>query len=81
MEIPTIQDFKRLEAKIDELNKANNIKLPFLTPDKLEELTGITKDTQKRLRTNREIPFSKIGHSVVYKLDEIEDWIDSQKIA
>jgi len=57
----------------------NRIRI-FLTPDELAECLAVSKTTVYRLVVRRQIPFYKIGGSLRFKKDEIEEFLASGHI-
>lgn len=49
----------------------------WINPDELEAMFGIAKDTQQRYRTNKKIPYSKIGGFIFYNIHKIDKWIEA----
>ena len=52
----------------------------YFNTETLEKAFGISKDTQARYRSQKAIPFSKIGGFIWYKKKEIYEWIDNHAI-
>jgi len=52
----------------------------YFTPRELEKVYGFGLDNQAKMRSERKIPFSKIGRYIRYNRDEIDDWIEKNKI-
>ena len=52
----------------------------WLTPKELKEEFGFSESTQAKYRMNRKIPYSKIGKYVRYNRDEINQWLEDNKI-
>ena len=52
----------------------------WLTPKELESEYGFSKSTQSKYRMNRKIPFSKIGKYIRYNRNEINQWLESNKV-
>ena len=53
----------------------------FLSPQELKELFGFGLDWQAKARTDRKIPFLKIGRFVRYDREEIEKWMLKHKVS
>ena len=53
----------------------------WLTPKQLQTEYSISITKQNRMRREKTIPYSKIGNAVMYKRQEIEDWLDAHKVA
>jgi len=47
----------------------------WITPEQLEKELGITIATQNRLRSDRQIPFTKVGKYIKYNKQVINDWL------
>jgi len=52
----------------------------WLTPDDLLKEFGIGLSNQQKLRTNRKIPFSKIGRYIRYDRAKIDTWLENNSI-
>lgn len=52
----------------------------YLTVTDLQELTGWSRRTIQYLRDSRQIPFHQHGRRVLFKTDEIEDYIAKVKV-
>ncbi len=52
----------------------------WLSPNDLLEEFGFSLNNQAKLRTQRKIPFSKIGHYIKYDRLDINKWFESNKI-
>lgn len=61
-------------------SKAKNNKSDWLDPKKLEEEFGITQNTQSRYRTEKKIPYSKIGGFIFYSRTKINKWIEAHEV-
>lgn len=61
-------------------SKAKNNQSDWLDPKKLEEEFGITVNTQSRYRTEKKIPYSKIGGFIFYNREKINEWIESHVV-
>ena len=55
-------------------------KKQFLTVDELSELTGWSRRTIQYLRDSRQIPFYQDGRRVLFKTQEIEEYLESRKV-
>jgi excisionase family DNA binding protein len=53
----------------------------WLTPQQLADEYGITKRNQERLRSEKLIPFSKVGRLIRYHRDSIDKWLTEHKVA
>jgi len=49
----------------------------WLKPKDLEEEFGIKVNTQASLRSNKKIPYSKVGNFIFYSREKINAWIES----
>jgi len=52
----------------------------WLSPDDLFKEFGIGLSNQQKLRTNRKIPFSKVGRYIRYDLNKINQWLENNSI-
>lgn len=52
----------------------------YFNPKTLEREFGIAEKTQAKYRTEKSIPYSKIGGFVFYKKSDIYAWIDKHSI-
>ncbi len=55
-------------------------KKEWLTPDELFEEYKFSKSTQAKYRMERKIPFSKIGRYVRYNREEINKWLELNRV-
>ena len=53
----------------------------WLTIADLKDVVDIAIDTQAKYRSEKSIPFYKIGTRVMYRASEINDWLLSHKVA
>ncbi|MBK5722687.1 helix-turn-helix domain-containing protein [Dysgonomonas sp. Marseille-P4677] len=84
-QILTYEDFKEFEARIlkeiEEIKKA----LPSISPKKwlrssdIKELLGISHGKLQTMRNNREIPFTVIGGTIFYSLEDVNKMLDAKK--
>ena len=52
----------------------------WLTTEELMELTGWSRRTLQYLRDKRRIPFSQEGRRILYKTEDVEAYLQSNKI-
>lgn len=52
----------------------------WLTPKELKAEYGFSISTQSKYRMDRKIPFSKIGKYIRYNRDEINKWLEDNKV-
>lgn len=52
----------------------------WITPKELKEIHGFGLSTQAKLRMDKKIPFYKIGHFIKYEINEINEWIENNKV-
>ncbi len=52
----------------------------FLTPDELADYLSISKTTVYRLVYKREIAFNKIGGSLRFRKDDIDKYLNDERI-
>lgn len=64
--------------KIDS-NAKNNIKAVF-TPDELADHLAISKATVYRMVSKRKIPFVKVSGMLRFKIKDVEDFFESERI-
>ena len=55
--------------------------LVWLNPKQLVEYVSISLKTQERLRSERKIPYSKVGRQIRYNKIEIDEWLLEHKVA
>ena len=60
-------------------NAENNTKAYF-TPDELAKHLAVSKATVYRLVNKRQLPFRKIGGVLRFRIDEIERYLESERI-
>lgn len=84
-QVLTYEDFKEFEARIlreiEEIKKA----LPSISPKKwlrssdIKELLGVSHGKLQTMRNNKEIPFTVIGGTIFYSLDDVNKMLDGKK--
>lgn len=47
----------------------------FLNPKELKKIYGFSIDNQAKMRSDRKIPFCKIGRYIRYDISKIDEWI------
>lgn len=52
----------------------------WLTPKELAEEFGFSESTQAKYRMERKIPFSKIGRYIRYNREEINKWLELNRV-
>jgi len=52
----------------------------WLTPKELESEYNFSISTQAKYRMDRKIPFSKVGKYIRYNRNEINEWLDSNRV-
>lgn len=52
----------------------------WLTPDDVEQEYGFKKANQAIMRSNRKIPYHKVGGYVRYSREELDSWIRSHSV-
>ncbi len=55
-------------------------KQTILTINEASEYLRLSKPTLYRLTSTKKIPFLKVGGKVLFKLQELTDWLDSQSV-
>ena len=61
------------------MNKSNEKK--FLTKKELAELLGLSIYTiDAWVSQRREIPFVKMGKRVMFDIEDVQEWVESQKV-
>lgn len=86
--IPSKEELKSLlEETIKPLLKEELPKLlrdasrkQWVSPQELEELSGLTIRSQQHLRSKKRIPYHKEGRKIRYNMDEIEAYFKENKI-
>ncbi|OAN61758.1 hypothetical protein A8B79_04855 [Balneola sp. EhC07] len=86
--IPSKEELKSLiEETIKPLLKEeipslirNASKKQWVSPEELEEISGLTIRSQQHLRSEKRIPYHKEGRKVYYNMNEIEEYMRSNKI-
>ena len=53
----------------------------WLTIADLKSIMDIAVDTQAKYRSDKLIPFYKIGKRIMYKASEINEWLLTHKVA
>jgi hypothetical protein len=67
----------RMEKKLQELGKPTLATLGFMTNDELMAMLKISRATAGRLRDSGELRFSKKGNLIVYKIQDVIDFLNS----
>lgn len=52
----------------------------WLNPQEMSKEFGFSTSTQAKYRMERKIPFSKIGRYIRYSRDEINKWLEANKV-
>jgi predicted DNA-binding transcriptional regulator AlpA len=52
----------------------------WINPGELAEMFGIAKSTQAKMRSDKTIPYSKIGGFIYYSVEKIEAWLEAHSI-
>lgn len=52
----------------------------WVTPEVLEKELKIKENTQNSWRSNKKIPYAKLGAFIFYDVDEINEWIASHRV-
>lgn len=55
-----------------------NFPSPYLSPADVHRIYGLKESSQRTLRSQRKITYTKIAGRVAYKPEWIEAWIDRQ---
>lgn len=85
IEIATKDDLRLLQTTL--LNsfkqlfneKANNQSKKWLKTKELEELYGVSLGKQQKLRNERKIPFTKLGDTIYYSIEDIDQILEANK--
>jgi excisionase family DNA binding protein len=75
--------FEQISAKLDAiLAKAEekNQKTKWLTNEDVLSLLDVSKSTLQSYRDRMLIPFYQVGRKILYKLSDIEDYMEQYKI-
>lgn len=56
------------------------MKKDWLTPNDLEDEFNIKKGTQGNLRSDKKIPYTKIGNFIFYNREKLYKWFDAHHI-
>tara|TARA_R110001599_G_scaffold244895_1_gene444983 strand:+ start:82701 stop:82985 length:285 start_codon:yes stop_codon:yes gene_type:complete len=86
--IPSKEELKSLiEETIKPLLKEeipslirNASKKQWVSPEELEEISGLTIRSQQHLRSEKRIPYHKEGRKIRYNMDEIEAYFRDNRI-
>jgi len=68
---------KEKEARDQLLTKGQK---EWLTPKELAQEFRFSESTQAKYRMERKIPFSKIGRYIRYSRDEINKWLEVNRV-
>lgn len=64
--------------KIDLELRMSTFPSPYLSPAEVQKIYGLKESSQRTLRGQRKITYTKIAGRVAYKQEWIEAWIDRQ---
>lgn len=80
--IPTLEDFKRLEKKIEKLleSQSTGMDRKYITKDECFQLFGLKDRTLVELRGKRAIAFTRAGNSYIYNYKSIEKYLENNEI-
>jgi len=85
IEFVTRDDLKLFEtnllSKVEQLINSKNIEVSkkwYKTKD-MEELFGISRGKQQKLRNGKEVPFSKLGDTIYYSSYDIDQILEANK--
>ena len=53
----------------------------WLTIAELKDIIDIATDTQAKYRSDKSIPFYKVGKRIMYRASEINEWLLTHKVA
>ncbi|HOZ15668.1 MAG TPA: helix-turn-helix domain-containing protein [Tenuifilaceae bacterium] len=87
VELVTKDDLRSLESnllnKVEQLikGKASEYQRRWYKTKDLEELFGISKGKQQDLRNKNVLPFTKIGVTIYYSVEDIERILEDNKSA
>jgi len=62
------------------MNNIETTSKRWMTPKDLEIEFGFSHSTQARLRMEKKIPYSKIGHFIKYDRLKIDVWLENNSI-
>ncbi|CAA6805301.1 MAG: Unknown protein [uncultured Sulfurovum sp.] len=62
------------------MSSKKEIEKRWITPKELKALHGFGLSTQAKMRVDKKIPYYKIGHFIKYDLNEINQWIENNKV-
>ncbi len=81
IEVVTKDDFKDFFRKLaDTINIAKKDDEVFITIDYVQKHYGLTKVVQQKMRTARKIPYYQVGRTILYKKEDIINYIEKHKI-
>ena len=90
MEIPTIEDFNRIERKIDRcmellsaLSDQERYNVPIagiLTVKDVTDQFKCSEYTQRMARLNGDLPWSKLGKDIHYQREDVQNWLKKKQI-
>lgn len=52
----------------------------WLSIKEVTQIYGLSDSTQYTLRTNKEIPYVKVGGSIKYNKQMLDDWMESKAV-
>ena len=80
VELLTRQDISDVKDALVEAVTTIKDDQEYITPDYLLDKWGINKSTQAKWRTERRIPYYKVGKNILYKKDEILEHFEQCKV-
>jgi len=80
IEIEEVKSDSEDNSSLKTNSKTKHDKSDWLDPKKLEEEFGISENTQSRYRSDKKIPYSKIGGFIFYNRAKINEWIEAHEV-
>ena len=58
------------------------VRLKKKRPDEVDarDITKLSASNLYKLTMNHDIPFHKVGHTVLFKIAELQNWIESSRV-
>jgi hypothetical protein len=83
VEFITKEDFEQFKSDISEMLSrlsSNTNNETWLRSREVREMLGISNGTLQNMRIHGHIPYSKVGGSLFYKLTDLENVLEKNKV-
>lgn len=70
-----------LDQKLSQINSDTSEKKLYLSVEETAKMLGIKPGTLYNLNLKRELPFHKVGKTLLYKRSDVLEYIDSHRVS